>query len=250
MVLASSYLENDMADVTIKKGNRLPVLARQFLLDDVAVDLTGATVVFNMWGAASGTQVITSGSCSIVNAAQGRVEYSWSSSDATLAAGQYLASFTATFSGRTLTAPNNGMVVIELLDTTKSTWSYTGNPQNSTLDACRFVIGDTDPDNQLLMDAEINWLLAQWEDNIYSAGAEGCVAISGKYTRLGDYSKSVGDLSLSTQHQAQANAFLTRADHLREQANKYGQPQGYYYTDTSGNVFGPSHFSVGMDTFL
>lgn len=240
-----------MADVTIKKGDRLPVIARQFLLDDVAVNLTGATVTFNMWAAATGTQVITNGSCTVVTAAEGRVEYPWTSTDATLAAGQYLASFTATFSGpRVMTAPNNGVIVVEILATTGSTWSYTGNPTNRLLDACRFVIGDTDPDNQLLTDEEVNWLLAQWEDNIYSAGAEGCVAISGKFVRKADYSKSVGDLSISTQYQAQAEAYLSRGDHLREQANKYGQPVIGYYADTSGNVFGPSHFSVGMDEFL
>lgn len=240
-----------MADITIKAGNRLPVLARQFTLDDAAIDLTGSTVVFNMWQAADGVQVITNGSCSIVNAANGQVEYPWSSADATLSAGQYLASFTATFSGsRILNAPNNGMIVVEILAQTAATWSYTGNPTNSNRDACRFVIGDTDANNQLLTDQEIDWLLAQWENNIYSAGAEGCVAISGKFTAKADYSRSVGDMSISTQYQAQAEAYLTRGDHLREQANKFGQPTPAYYSDTLGNVFGPSHFSVGMDTFL
>ena len=62
-----------MADITIKAGNRLPVLARQFTLDDAAIDLTGSTVVFNMWQAADGVQVITNGSCSIVDAANGEI---------------------------------------------------------------------------------------------------------------------------------------------------------------------------------
>lgn len=240
-----------MADITIKRGDRLPVLARQFVLDGSAIDLTGATVVFNMWEASSGTQVITNGVCSVVNAVQGRVEYPWTSTDATLAAGQYLASFAATFSGpRTVTAPNNGMIVIEILAATQATWSYTGNPTNSLRDSCRFVIGDTDANNQLLTDQEIDWLLVQWENNIYSAGAEGCVAISGRFTAKADYSRSVGDMSISTQYQAQATAYLTRADHLREQADKYGQPVPSFYTDTLGNVFGPSNFSIGMDTFL
>jgi hypothetical protein len=239
-----------MADITIKYGNRLPIIARQFLLDGVAIDMTGFSVVFNMWKAADGTQVITAGACTTINAALGSYEYPWSAGDATLPAGQYLASFTGTLSGRSLTAPNNGMIVVEILSTTGSTWSYTGNPENRLLDACRFVIGDTDSSNQLLMDEEINWLLSQWEDNIYSAGAEGCVAIAGKYTRQGDYSKSVGDLSISTQYQAQATAYLTRADHLREQADKYGQPTPFYFSDTSGNVFGPSNFGVGMDGFI
>lgn len=239
-----------MADITIKYGNRLPIIARQFLLDDQPIDITGATVTFNMWGAGTGTQVITDGNCTIINALLGQVEYMWSETDSTIPAGQYLASYTANFSGSRITAPNNGMIVIEILSTIGSTWSYTGNPTNRLLDACRFVIGDTDSNNQLLSDEEVNWLLDQWENNIYSAGAEGCVAIAGKYTRQSDYSKSVGDLSISTQYQAQANAYLTRGDHLREQADKFGQPTPFFYKDTEGNVFGPSHFGVGMDGFL
>ena len=240
-----------MADITIKSGDRLPIIARQFLLNDAAVDLTDATVVFNMWSASSGSRVITNGSCTIIDSATGQVEYPRSSADASLAAGQYFASFTATYSGgRMLTAPNAQMIVIEILSQTGSTWSYSGNPQNSLLDACRFVIGDTNSENQLLMDAEIIWLLNQWEDNIYSAGAEGCVAISGKFTAKADYSRSVGDLSISTQYQAQAEAYLNRGDHLREQANKFGQPTPAYFADADGNVFGASHFSVGMDKWL
>lgn len=240
-----------MADVTLKKGNRLPVLSRQFLLDGLPLDLTGATVVFNMYEASTGTQVITNGVCSVTDAAVGEVEYPWTSADALLDANQYLGSFVATFAGpRTVTAPNNGMIVIEILGTIEATWSYTGNPTNSQRDACRFVIGDTDANNQLLTDQEIEWLLVQWEDNIYSAGAEGCVAIAGKFTAKADYSRSVGDLSISTQYQQQATAFLTRGDHLREQANKFGQPTPAYYADTDGNVFGKSNFAVGMDKFL
>lgn len=240
-----------MADVTLKKGNRLPVLSRQFLLDGAALDLTGATVVFNMYEASTGTQVITNGVCTVVDATDGQVEYPWTANDALLTESQYLGSFTATFSGsRKVTAPNNGMIVVEILDTTSATWSYTGNPTNSLRDACRFVIGDTDANNQLLTDQEVDWLLVQWENNIYTAGAEACVAISGKFTAKADYSRSVGDMSISTQYQAQANNYLTRADHLREQADKYGQPVPFFYSDTSGNVFGPSNFGVGMDKFL
>lgn len=240
-----------MADITIKAGDRLPIIARQFTLDDAAIDLTGATVTFNMWSFFDMSQVITNGVCTISDAIQGRVEYPWTSSDANLPDGQYFASFSATFAGpRVLTAPNNRMIVVEILSETASTWSYSGNPTNSLRDACRFVIGDTDSTNQLLTDNEVDWLLVQWEGNIYTAGAEGCVAISGRFTAKADYSRSVGDMSISTQYQRQAESYLNRADHLREQADKYGQPTPVFYTDTSGNVFGPSHFSVGMDTFL
>ena len=90
-----------MAGVTIKKGDRLPVLARQFTLDGGAINLTGSTVIFDMWNASTGAQVITAGAATITGAATGDVEYAWTSADATLVAGQYLGAFTASFSGRT-----------------------------------------------------------------------------------------------------------------------------------------------------
>ncbi len=62
-----------MADVSIRKGDRLPQLDRQFLVDGSGVNLTGATVVFNMYKASDGTQVITDGTVTVVTAALGDV---------------------------------------------------------------------------------------------------------------------------------------------------------------------------------
>jgi hypothetical protein len=38
-------------------------------------------------------------------------------------------------------------------------WSYSGNPANSTLDKCRFLIGDTDSTEPLFQDEEIQSLI-------------------------------------------------------------------------------------------
>jgi hypothetical protein len=235
-----------MADVTIRKGDRLPQLDRQFLLDGNAVDLTGSTVTFNLWNAATGTQVITNGACTIVTAATGDVRYLWTSTDATLPAGVYLGSFTAEFSSsRKMTAPNNGMIVIEIFAETASSFSYTGDPSARPIDTVRFLSGDTDAANPLVTDSEILFLLSQWNDDTYIAAAAVCDSAASKYSAKSDESKSVGDLSISTQYAAQSTNFATRAQSLRLQAGRFSPPSPTYANGAVGNFT----FSVGMDTY-
>lgn len=130
------------------------------------------------------------------------------------------------------------------------TWSYSGNPAASANDKVRFLCGDTDTNNQQITNEEIAFLLTEWGGNAYTAAAEACMAIAGKYASKADSSRSVGDLSISTQYQAQAKAMVERAMDLRNQASRAASPVVNFFTDDAGNVFGPSHFSVGMDTYV
>lgn len=43
------------------------------------------------------------------------------------------------------------------------TWTYGADPENSNLDAVRLIIGDTDSNNPLLQDEEINYYLTKYE---------------------------------------------------------------------------------------
>lgn len=129
------------------------------------------------------------------------------------------------------------------------TWTYSGNPSASNLDKVRFLCGDTDTTNQQVSNEEITFLLTEWNSNAYIAASEACVAIAGKLAAKADMSRSVGDLSISTQYGAQAKTFLERADRLREQAGRAAAPVVNFYTDANSNVFGPMNFSVGMDEF-
>ena len=45
------------------------------------------------------------------------------------------------------------------------TWSYSGDPANSELDKYRFIIGDTDENDKLLLDAEINYILNTFNEH-------------------------------------------------------------------------------------
>lgn len=237
-----------MADITIKQGDRLPVLARQFLTDGVATDLTGATVTFNLWNAATGAQVITNGACTVITAATGNVQYPWSAADATLPAGFYLGSFTATYSGpKLLTAPNNGMISLQIVGAVAATWSYTGNPSARVIDKVRFLCGDTDSSNQQVMDDEIVFLLTEWNSNAYLAAAFACDAISSKLSAKADLSRSVGDLSISTQFGAQAKMYMERAASLRALAVRAAPPAVNFDTTTFNGTF---DFYIGMDRNL
>lgn len=42
-------------------------------------------------------------------------------------------------------------------------FEYSGNPASSEKDAVRFLVGDTDPSEPLLDDAEIEWIIEIWK---------------------------------------------------------------------------------------
>lgn len=124
------------------------------------------------------------------------------------------------------------------------TWTYSGNPSSATKDKVRFLCGDTDPSNQQITDEEIAFLLSEWNGDAYVSAAFACEAIAGRYQSKADMSRSVGDLSISTQFSASAKGFMDRAATLRVSAMRFGPPspnwdeRGYPVT---------SEFMIGMD---
>lgn len=44
-------------------------------------------------------------------------------------------------------------------------WSYSGNPADSKLDECRFLIGDTNEDEPIMQDEEIQYIIDTYEGN-------------------------------------------------------------------------------------
>lgn len=240
-----------MADVSIRKGDRLPQLDRQFTLNGTGVDLTSSTVTFSMWNAASGVQVITDGACTIVTAATGNVKYLWTSTDATLDAGVYLARFKATYSdGRTLTAPNDSMITVEIFSPTGGSWTYTGNPSARAIDAIRFLIGDTDTNDQLLSDEEITWVnteasgTATGTNALYDAAYRCCLTVASKLARQAD--KQIGDLKVSMSQKAEGyrkQAQELKALALREGGVPIPYAGGITYSDKEIDQDNPDIFS-------
>tara|TARA_R100001510_G_C7656500_1_gene216573 strand:- start:3568 stop:4059 length:492 start_codon:yes stop_codon:yes gene_type:complete len=85
-------------------------------------------------------------------------------------------------------------------------WSYSGDPDSSALDAIRFLIGDTDTNDQLLSNEEISWTNSQVTgsttstDSLYTVAYRCLVTIASKFSRLAD--QAVGDMRVSMSQKA------------------------------------------------
>lgn len=103
------------------------------------------------------------------------------------------------------------------------TWTYSGNPGSSTLDEVRFLIGDTDTDDQLLSNEELNWIIAR-EPTAYEAAISAVNRLISQAAREAQMSRSVGGLSISRnngQKVAQWESLLSR---LRYEMFQHGAP--------------------------
>lgn len=98
-----------------KRGDTAPPIRAQILSPAGApVDLTGASVRFLLAAQAGGTPLVD-GTATIVDAAQGIVEYAWAPGDLQ-AAGQYLAEFEVTWpDGRVQTYPGDGYITVAVV---------------------------------------------------------------------------------------------------------------------------------------
>jgi hypothetical protein len=76
------------------------------------------------------------------------------------------------------------------------TWTYSGDPGDSALDEVRFLIQDTDINDQQLQDAELQYLIDSYGDP-YSAAVAAVSALIGRLASFQSETKKVGDLSLS-----------------------------------------------------
>lgn len=103
-------------------------------------------------------------------------------------------------------------------------WSYDERNLNTTdalgrLNATRFLIGDTNEDDQQVQDEEVAFALAQANNNTYFAGAFLCRTIAAKYSRNVDV--KIGGALEETSSQLQAH-YLELAEALEYQAQKTG----------------------------
>lgn len=80
--------------------------------------------------------------------------------------------------------------------TVTGSWSYSGDPELTTKDAVRFLIGDTDEDDQQVSDEEIAYLLTQTGDSASLAAVTAAGALASKFSRMSVKEKDVGDLKI------------------------------------------------------
>lgn len=126
------------------------------------------------------------------------------------------------------------------------TWTYSNNPAGSDRDKVRFLIGDTDTTNQLVTDEEINWMLSEANNAPYMAAANLCASLATKFAAKSDYSRSVGDLSISTQYGAAADRYAKLGATLSAQAAAANPPLPTF----DSTAIGDFKFSVDMDKFV
>jgi hypothetical protein len=119
-------------------------------------------------------------------------------------------------------------------------WSYSGDPADSPLDETRFLLGDTTETAHSLSDEEITFLLTRNANDAYRAGAEAAGILAVRFIGLSATTKKVGDLTLTTEYQAQAERYFALEAKLLEGRTRYnvGAPT---MADTSSNIF-----AVGM----
>lgn len=90
-------------------------------------------------------------------------------------------------------------------------------------DKVRFLIQDTDSTDPHFQDAEITYLLTTW-GNVYDAAIAAAEIIAGQYAHKTNYSRSIGDLSISESYASSAAEFRAIADRLRQQKNDLYPP--------------------------
>lgn len=73
-------------------------------------------------------------------------------------------------------------------------WSYSGNPSSSLKDQVRFLCGDTDQTDPLLLDGEINYLLSFYNNAPLNAAIRACETLQAKFSRMVD--ETVGSVSI------------------------------------------------------
>ena len=128
--------------------------------------------------------------------------------------------------------------------------SYSGDPSFSDVDAIRFLVGDTNSDDELLSDSEIEWLLDQWltrYDSVTYVAAVAAETIAGKFAREVTVSAdgvSVGSSELQSK-------FEQLATSLRDQYKAEivaGAPDagGVLWGETYDTTIKPLSFSKGM----
>jgi len=102
------------------------------------------------------------------------------------------------------------------------TWNYSGDPASSARDSIRFLVGDTDINDQLVTDEEIAWTNNQVTGSdtattdLYTAAYRVMIAIASKFSRLAN--QAIGDMRVDLFQKAE-NARL-QAEELRTLAGR------------------------------
>jgi hypothetical protein len=101
--------------------------------------------------------------------------------------------------------------------------AFTYVAPTSDRDKVRFLIGDTVSAEAHFQDEEITYLVTTW-GNVYDAAITAAEILAGRYAHRSNYSRSVGDLSISEQYGSSAAEFRSLAASLRTQRDRLAPP--------------------------
>lgn len=118
-------------------------------------------------------------------------------------------------------------------------WTYTGNPGTVGIDTVRFHIGDTTQTANSLQDGEITYLILQAAGDPLLATGPAADLWAGRFAGLSASSKSMGDLSISTDYAGQSERLYALGRRLR---GRHAGVGGALIFDTRASVF-----AVGAD---
>ncbi len=100
------------------------------------------------------------------------------------------------------------------------TWTYSGNPASSLLDAVRYEIGDTKEPDPLLSNEEIQYELARSANDVLRAAAKCCETIAAQFARQAN--STIGKTSI--QAEAKFEHYTQKAKELRRRIIGHGTP--------------------------
>ena len=104
------------------------------------------------------------------------------------------------------------------------TFTYVGDPSLSARERVRFLIGDTESTDPHLQDEEIAWLLSIHGDDIWETARAAAENIGISYAHRANYSKTIGDLSISEQFATSADQFYKLANKIKDQRYRLAPP--------------------------
>jgi hypothetical protein len=131
-------------------------------------------------------------------------------------------------------------------------FSYSGDPSDSDLDAIRFYVQDTDTADALIQDEEIQFLIDTWyplSNSLIYIAAVTAEVIASKFAR--EVSSSADGVSVSSD-QLQAK-YQSLAEQLRDQyTREVSASSGVSFTSDMWDLqhdpsIKPLSFSIGMD---
>lgn len=155
-------------------------------------------------------------------------------------------------------ASGSAVVAVSATGRATGTFTYSGNPSSSPLDAVRFLVGDTNPAAYFLTDDEISFLITEFtppppaQPNVPEAAGAAAEAIAAELSREVTYSADGVSVSADTL----AAKFYTVAEKIRTLGLRsdvvagpdfgWGGPGGAMFAETYDASLRPLTFSVGM----